>query len=152
MSVLGDYFPEEDREDNARKHIQPGQVLYLSCDFTTPPKEKYLLIIGQDSRVLMFVINSQINNFIAARQYMLNCQIQIFQKNYDFLNHDSYINCAEVVTAFSNQEIVNQIVDDMSRVKGEINAATKAEIIKVVDTAITISQRNKNLIISALSK
>jgi hypothetical protein len=42
MAKLGDYLPHKEKGQYIETHLKPGQILYLFCDFTTPPKEKYL--------------------------------------------------------------------------------------------------------------
>jgi len=42
MGNLGAFFPPDARDDFVSRHLRPGQVLYLDCHFTAPPKEKYL--------------------------------------------------------------------------------------------------------------
>lgn len=90
MTSLGDYFPEEDKEKYVDRGLKPGQVLYLFCGFTQPPKDKYLLLLCCTDPPMVFVINSQIPRFVKARPELLSSQVQLSPADYPFLDHDSF--------------------------------------------------------------
>lgn len=76
--------------------IMPGAV------FVGPWKEidhdKFIVIAGvtQDKVLACTVlINSRINPYIMRRQKMLDCQVYVKSEDYDFLSHDSFVNCAQ---------------------------------------------------------
>lgn len=48
------------------------------------------------------MINSQISQYIHRRPKMLACQVKVKAENYDFLSHDSYVNCAQSIKANFN--------------------------------------------------
>jgi hypothetical protein len=98
---------------------------------------------------LLFVINSSIPKFALKSPDLRSCQIELNASDYPFLEHDSYVNCVEVKSV-SKAEIERQILQDIGRIKGELNATTKREIIRVVQTARTINARHKRLVIEAL--
>lgn len=104
MATLGDYFPQKEKEQYIDEHLQPGQILYLFCDFTTPPKEKYLVLACPGQNPLLFMINSEIHPFITARPELSKCQIKLDASEYE-LDHDSYINCSKVIDEFSEEDI-----------------------------------------------
>jgi hypothetical protein len=60
--VLGDRFPERERLASVRRQLTPWRVIRLICHFTSPPKDKLLVIgrVGPDVHVL--VINSRLSN------------------------------------------------------------------------------------------
>ncbi len=64
--------------------------------------EKFLIVAGvAEDRVLVCAvfINSEINPYIQKRPRMLSCQVKLKSNDYDFLSHDSYVNCAQPVRA-----------------------------------------------------
>lgn len=148
--TLGDFFPQADREDYLKRHLKPGQVLYLFSHFTQPPKEKYLVIAYYSDSPLLFVINSRIHPYIASRPELNASQVEIQAVEYDFLSHDSFIDCSQVIDSFEAAEIRRQVLGELSRIKGELTPATTAEIKQVVRAARTISERHKQLILAAL--
>ena len=42
--VLGDRFPERERLASVRRQLTPWWVIRLFCHFTSPPKDKPLVI------------------------------------------------------------------------------------------------------------
>lgn len=64
--------------------------------------EKFLIVAGVNpERILVcsVMINSQINHYIQNRPKMLAGQLQLKVADYDFLNHDSFANCAQPIKA-----------------------------------------------------
>jgi hypothetical protein len=45
MDRLGDVFPEHEKQAHLDRQLTAGRVLYLFCEFTDPPKEKYLVLV-----------------------------------------------------------------------------------------------------------
>ncbi len=67
-------------------------------DFDGVDHQKFYVIAGiSEDRVLVcsVLINSSINPF--RRQHLLQLQIEITPDDYDFLDHVSYINCANPI-------------------------------------------------------
>jgi len=61
---------------------------------------KYYIVAGVSGDklcVCSVVINSQINQFIQKRPHLLERQFEISDKNYSFLSHLSYVNCAQPI-------------------------------------------------------
>ena len=151
MSALGDSFPEHDRYEYAKRHFLPGQILYLWCDFTNPPKDKFLLLVCTEERPLLFIINSRINEYLEKRPELFACQITLEAREYDFLSHDSFLDCSNVVDVMDRDDIIGQIASNPIKAKGKLNSATREEVIKVVEKALTISPYHKKLILRSLS-
>lgn len=151
MPALGNFFPDDFKSEYSDRNIKPGQVLYLFCDFTIPPKEKYLVVACSETKLLLFVINSNIHPFIANNPDLSRCQVRLSASDYDFLEHDSYVNCAEVIDHFNENDINDQIINDVSRVRGELNETTKKDITRAVRSAKTISGIHKREIINSIS-
>ena len=147
---LGDIFPEEEKIKTFLAQLKPGCIFYLSCDFTTPPKDKYLVLACVEPRPLFFIINSEIHEYIKKRPYLLRCQIKIDAKRHGFLNHDSYISCADAIDAFHVKDIEQQVLKSMDRIKGMVSADTRKHILSAVRSAETISKAHKEWIIRAL--
>lgn len=61
--------------------------------------EKFIVIADVErGKVLVctVLINSKINQYILKRPQLLACQVEIKADDYDFLSHNSYINCASL--------------------------------------------------------
>jgi hypothetical protein len=59
MTLAGS-FPQAEREESFKRQFLPGVLIRLFCPFTTPQKEKRLLIVGSTAPPSFFVINSEI--------------------------------------------------------------------------------------------
>jgi len=152
VGTLGDRFPEHEKQAYVDRHLRPGQVLYLYCDFTTPPKGKYVILACPDvrPRPLLFIINSLISPYIQRHPELLNCQVLLAALDHPFLAHDSYINCSNVVDYFDYSEIRAQLVNDVGRIRGELSPIATRDVIQVVRAARTISPHHKKLIVQSL--
>jgi len=150
MGILGQYFSDEDRNNYIVRQLIPGRVIYIFCPFTDPPKEKFLIIVYWGTKPLLFVVNSRVPEFIKRKPELSKCQVPITSLDYDFLDHDSFINCSEVYDSLESSEIINQIYLELGRIKGELSVTTKRQIIAVVRDAKTVSANHKRLIIDAL--
>ncbi len=152
MDQLGNWFPNGDRQAYVDRHLLPGQVLYLHCEFTTPPKGKYLVLVAASvkPRPLLFIINSAVHPFVQSRPPLLACQVQMNAADYGFLDHDSYIDCSKVITDFDLAEIRRQLLDDVGRIRGELSAGDRARIVRVVRDATTLSPLHKRIVLESL--
>lgn len=154
MGVLGDLFPDREKQSYVDRRLTPGRVLYLFCRFTDPPKDKYLLLLssGVTPRSLLFLINSRIHPYIQRHPDLLNCQVLLGASDYSFLSHDSFIDCSRVIDHFDCSAIRDQLVNDIGRIKGELHRDTRREIIQVVQVARTVSPHHKRLIVQSLKE
>ena len=95
--------------------IIPGQILHLHCNFTNPPKPKFIIIVS--TKPLLFVlVNSEINKFKWKMSYLLSAQVKMNQSDYKFFDDDSYIDCSEDLDKFSFDEIKSQLNKDYNNV------------------------------------
>lgn len=90
--------------------ISPGSVFLGPWD--NIDHEKFIVVAGvAKDKVLVcsVLINSLINQYIQRRPRMLACQVEVKAEDYDFLSHNSYINCAQPIKAkyehFKNEEL-----------------------------------------------
>ena len=151
MAKLGDYFSSEEKTNFISNNLRPGKIIYIYCDFTNPRKNKYLVIVSNSTYPFLFVINSKITEFVQYNNSLLKCYVKLNCANYEFLLHDSYINCFQVFH-MDKDEIVSQIILDMDRIKGELSLEDKEKVIEAVSLADTLAPRDKRLIIQGLRK
>lgn len=109
-----------------------GSIVLLYCPFTKPqPKHKFLVLLSVDPP-LLFMLNSTVHSFIQRNPEMNTAQIKITPENYIFLDHDSFINCAEVITSFDSAQLQRQIRENPDCAKAALNGETKQKIRNVV--------------------
>jgi hypothetical protein len=150
VARLGDYLPEEDRERYVDRSLKPGQVLYLFCEFTHPPKDKYVLLVCRTDPPMLFIVNSEIPRFVQARPELLASQVKLSPGDYPFLDHDLFLDCSNVINSLDEDAIRNQLLADLSRLKGELHQRTKAQIIEAVRRSRTVSEADRELIVHSL--
>lgn len=100
---------------------------------------KFVAIVCRDSKFRGFLINTDINPHILDRPVLLTCQINIRASDYKFLDHNSYINCVDLLPFEENE---------LSNFRCGINIMTKAEIKKAVKESGLIEGCWEKLILS----
>jgi len=93
------------------------------------------------------MLNSTVHKFIKNNPVMNVAQIKITPENYIFLDHDSYINCAEVITSFDSVQLNKQIRGNPDCVKAKLNEETKQKIRNVVNRSKTIEPIFQSIIL-----
>ena len=88
--------------------------------------------------------------FIASRPDLRRCQVALSATEYEFLDDDSFINCAEITDYFDNAAITGEILADVGRLRGNLSQAKRGQVIEAVQDAKTVSRRHKALITDAL--
>lgn len=140
--------------DAFQKLFIPGRIFYLFCNFTTPPKFKFLLLVCDTGKPLFFVINSEINDFILKRAHLYRCQVMIRREDHKCFSEEfCYINCAEAIDRITVQEVIDQCVNgDMTRIKEMITDEERNNVINAVNDSETISAIDKKRILDCLTK
>ena len=129
--------------------LSPGRLLHLFCDFTTPPKEKFLALACINPDPWFFIINSDINDYVRKKPYLEKCQVRIDVANHTFLDHDSYIDCTRL-HRIPATEIHRQLGADFNRIKTVLSQNVKANVIAAIKFARTLSQEEKASILATL--
>lgn len=146
---IGDSLPPEERRKYIQSGLTPGRVVLLHCGFTTPPKDKFLVLVALEPEPLFFVINSKINEFIRKRNHLAQCQVEIGHEEHPFLQHHSFIDCTEA-RKIALSDVHEQLERETGRLKDNISWNTREQIIAAVKFAKTIPAKQKAEILSAL--
>ena len=120
MGSVGKAFPPEFLNDYIARHTSPGEILHLKFDQIDHPK--YAVLVCSDPQ-LFLLINSRISPYVCARPYLASHQLKITTVDYDFLDHDSYIDCSRV--ARCSGEASAQLLGRLTRANGTVNDATR---------------------------
>ncbi len=146
-----DRLPPEEQRKYISARLTPGRVLLLYCDFTIPPKDKFLVLACIEPEPLFLVINSQLSEFIRKREWLLQCQVSIKHEDHPFLKHHSYIDCTSAHKVTS-RDIYEQLEKDIKKVKDEISKDTRDQIRAAVKFSKTLPARHKLDILAALGQ
>lgn len=150
MSSLGDLFPFSIRRERVESLLTPGCVIRIDVKFPELTKPKFLVLVsGDDSDYLSFLINSEIHPYIASKPNLLQCQVPISASSHNFLHHDSHIACHEVFL-LRKEDVIRSILADPTSIKGIISQLLRDEIKAAVTLAKTIDNNKKKRIISVL--
>ena len=151
MALSRDSLSAEAREKYVDMNLVSGKILYLPCEFAKPPKSKFLVLICWNNQPLVLVINSEISSFVANRDYLERCQVLLRASEYDCLYHDSYLDCSTVVTVVTMSEVRDLCLQDVSRIRGEINQATRDELVQKIVLPNNVRKDHQYAIRAALS-
>ncbi|MCK5719600.1 MAG: hypothetical protein KAH84_06580 [Thiomargarita sp.] len=135
-----------------RENILPWQLLRLYCEFTTPAKNKHLLLISLYPNPLLLMINSKIHPYIKSQACLKATQVLLSVNDHYFLPHDSYIDCREVYSYFTLDNIIEQVKNDQRRIRGFINEDVQEQIIAAIKISPVLETRYKNLILAELTE
>ena len=148
---LGQSFSEAEKAKYVERNLRPSVVVKLFCQFTNPPKEKRLVIVGIQSELLLFVINSNIPRFYENKPHLKSQQIKLDNQQEIYLDPDSWLDCSEVSKDFSLEEVKEILLNDNSRILGKLSNNVISQIMDVVSESETLETRHINTIISEIT-
>jgi hypothetical protein len=150
MAPLGAHFPAELLRPRIEAALKPGCVIKLLVKFPQITKGKYLVLVADDDpEYLTFIVNSDINPFIANKPHLLQCQVAIDVANHDFFDYDSHVACHEVLP-MKREEVIKSLMSNPAGIKGNVSTDVRGQIAAAVKFAKTIDKDKKNRIIAAL--
>ena len=115
------------------------QVYYVrNCQFSTPPKNKFVVIACIDNQPFCFFINTRVNNYLATRPHLAEGQADILLEDNPYLDHDSFINCTEIF------EVDPVLLNDY---RGDISPKTINNVLWSVARSKTLRARYISLIL-----
>jgi len=89
-----------------------------NCRHTTPPKDKYVVIVCLNPNPYGFLINSEVSSFVRSRPELLSSQVRVTAAKYGFLKHDSYINCGQLFSFKSGE--LHSVQGVQNNTRGEV--------------------------------
>lgn len=135
---LGSIFPDALKKQRIANRLKPGIVIKHKAQMDDGVvREKRYVVLSVSEDTLTCVINSQVSNFIKCREYMLKCQIAVSGNNYNFLDHDSHIDCSRV-RIYKTSEIISQLSNDPSWIYENIDDKLRKEIIEALSKSESI--------------
>lgn len=137
-----------------QKSFIAGRIFYLFCNFTTPPREKFLLLACPTGKPLFLIINSEISSFIYKRKHLLECQVALYKEDHECFTKDhSYVDCSSVVDSFTVQNVIDQCVNrNMKRIKEMITDMERENIIIAIEQSESIAGVDKKRMLDSLRK
>ncbi len=149
MSQLGNFVSEDDLETLIRERLIPGVILHVWCDFTTPPKEKFLVVLSTEPECLVCLISSKIHPFNQKKEKLVASHVELHRADYDFLDHNSYANCNNVYM-MEIGEIVDQCKKVFSRIKGNLTEPDSGHVLRAIQDSVLVSGKHKKVTSASL--
>lgn len=150
MAPLGSSFPAKQVEEFVQKSLKPGCVIRIEVTFPQVTKPKFLVLVDDgDPDFLAFIINSETHPFVASKQHLAVCQVDIDAAAHPFLDRDSKIACHETLV-LKRADVVKELAQDTGKIKGHVSDDVKDEIKAAVKFAKTLSAEEKVAILAAL--
>lgn len=123
MSSLADFFPEGMKQDIANFNLAAGNVIKCFTTHTNPPKEKRIVILGENTNgnfVGSVFINSNVNFNVINSQEIKELQYPVKNQGNDYLDHDSFIDCSELFE-FERSDLFDLLVKEPERALGKVS-------------------------------
>lgn len=105
--------------------ITEGDVFYLRCTLCTPPKQKYFVVVQADP-LRMFLVNSAINDYKAARPEHVAAMAPMRVADHPWMDHDSYIACDHLSHEYSYDRVMALAAADPAIFCGHLHPNAKA--------------------------
>ncbi len=147
---LGAHFSSDMQAESLERQYRAGTIFRLFCNFTAPPKDKYLLLLCTDPDPIFFFINSKIGNFYANKGDLRDLHVQILRAEYSFLSHDSFIDCNQPIEVFAREEILAQVRAHPDRIVGTLSENGKVRVSQAIQDSRILERRLKNRLVFAL--
>ena len=143
MGNLYDFFPDLLKQDFSERNLQVGSVLLIYD--SVAKKDKFHIIVGFDHNKISTAsvrINSEKNANVFRTSYLETLCVTIKNSNYDFLDHNSFVDCSKVVE-WETKVLGNLLKDDPDILKGNLEEKDLDSIRSVLSTARTIEPKKR---------
>ena len=103
-------------------------------------RTKYFTVIGQDQDkglIGSLLVNSNVNTNVLNTKELLDCQFPLRKKDYDFLDHDSFLDCSELF------ELDKIKIIQKGREEGELTLKDKNLVLEHLRDSEVISAKLK---------
>ena len=126
------------------KSVRRGSILYRWFHSTTPPKNKFFVVIGEDENRIIgyFFINSNVSNFISRNSRFFEMQMHIKRSDYPFLSHDSFIDAHEL-KYLDKAEIMAELKSGKTIHKGTLDDEDMERLLASLRESILYSKHIK---------
>ena len=137
---LGDFFPDNLKNDFAKRNIDLGNALLIKVPDFTITYDKYIIVVAKDDNeisIAYVVINSEVNLNVAYNSYLKSLHLKIDKKNHPFLKKDSFVDCSKL-REFPIQTVVDFLIKNPERAVGNVSSSVLKAIHIKVSSASTI--------------
>lgn len=143
MVNLADFFPDSIKQDFSDRNFQIGSVIKIYDEFAE--KYKFHIIVGFDKTRISTAsvrINSEKNKNVFRTDYLKTLCVTLKVDVYDFLNHDSIIDCTKVIEWETNR-LKSLLSADPEIHKGNLSQKDVDNVRSILATAKTIEPKKR---------
>ena len=140
-SPLGESFPEEIRKKFCQDHLIPGAVLRIHSAHTTPPKIKRCVVLAIKDESVSIAL-TYINTKKPSSPYLQSWQWPLTCEGRKYLDHDSYLDCAQLYEE-NLGKIRRMMIDDMGIYLGRMSKEDFRKAKNLVGSAKSIPLKLK---------
>ena len=134
------------------RNLAPGAIIHKYCNFTIPPKQKFLLVACVKPALLVLLINSRLNRFILERPRLHKCQVIVSRDAHPFLLYDSYADCVKAESSLSLDELRTEMKNHPGDIyKGRLTPGCIRKVISAVIASPTMIRKHKQWITDSLN-
>ncbi len=121
--------------------VEAWDVYYLFTTYTTPPKDKYVVVVCVEPEILGFFINSEINEFVRKRPKLMPCMVELDSAHNPFLRYDSYLDC-QLARSFVEPQLHDY--------RGSVAEESRLGVVEAVQACPVLRQFDKVRILAAI--
>ena len=126
--------------------LKPGVVLKAFVKDTTPPKYKYLIVVGRSDESLCIAtvfVNSNINKNVFREAHLQRMHVSILPTDLSSLSYESFVDCTSIEVRDSGDLVKRLNEGKSARVDGAVKESKFLEIMSALRESKTISRRDK---------
>lgn len=127
--------------------LRATQVFRLWCAACTPPKWKYHVVAIVEPRPRFFLINSAVPAFKASRPILAAHQAQLTKEDHDFLGHDSFLDCSELMGGPTGSDLEDLHADDGSVLMGTVSVEARRNVRRIIESSILLTDNEKQALL-----
>ncbi|MCK5687257.1 hypothetical protein KAJ27_24190 [bacterium] len=118
--------------------ISQWNVYFLFTNHTTPPKNKFVVIVFTDPKPCGFFINTKIHPFFLNRGLAMPCMAELDHNVEKFLHHKSFVDCTK---AYDFE------VSGLNKLCGTLSTEAQNQIIEKVSKCPVIEAKHRTKIL-----
>jgi len=141
MSRLGERFPEKSRKKFCQDNLRPGAILRINSPHTTPSKIKRCVVLAIKEESVSIAL-TYINTQKPSSPYLQQWQWPLTCKGREYLDHDSYLDCAQLYEEDLNK-IKRMMIENMDVYLGQMSERDFLEAKRLVASAKSIPTKLK---------
>ena len=124
--------------------IRRGDIFHRYFTTTTPPKDKFFVVVGEDEGYYVgyFFINSNINDYALRNDMMRAMQLPIKPSDYPFLSHLSFV-AGHQLSKLSKRELLRELYSGKAQYKGRLSDWDMEMLLGAAHNSPLFSEREK---------